>query len=106
MPSPAPASASRSAFALTDHPAKADPALLAADEQHFAAIAASLERTIAELGDRLDAVRREPAGSGQQAMDRDLEVHRLTSRLRTLRRIAPHGAIEQLCFVTWCDIHC
>jgi len=31
-------------------------------------------------------VRREPGGTGQQALDRDLEVHRLTARLRTLRR--------------------
>ena len=38
------------AFDLPDHlAAKADPALIAADEQHFAAIAESLERSIAEL---------------------------------------------------------
>jgi len=66
--------------------AKADPALIAGDEQHFAAIAASLEQSIAELSDRLDAERRAPGGEGQEAMDRDLEIHRLTARLRTLRR--------------------
>ncbi len=66
--------------------AKADPALIAEDEQHFATVAGSLERTIAELSERLDAERRAPGGIGQQAMDRDLEVHRLTTRLRTLRR--------------------
>src|SRR5690606_31467888 len=38
------------------------------------------------LSDRLDAARRAPGGTGQEAMDRDLEVHRLTARLRTLRR--------------------
>jgi hypothetical protein len=76
-----------SAFALPAHlVAKADPALIADDEQHFAAIAQSLEQSIAELSDRLDAARREPGGIGQAAMDRDLEVHRLTARLRTLRR--------------------
>ena len=76
-----------SAFDLPDHlAAKADPALIAADEQHFAAIAESLEQSIAELSDRLDAERRPPAASGQEAMDRDLEIHRLTARLRTLRR--------------------
>jgi hypothetical protein len=76
-----------SAFALPDTlAAKADPALIAADEQHFADIAASLEQTIAELSDRLDAERRAPGGEGQEALDRDLEVHRLTARLRTLRR--------------------
>ncbi|WLW57441.1 RNA polymerase recycling motor ATPase HelR [Streptomyces sp. YU58] len=76
-----------SAFALPERlSAKADPALIAGDEQHFAAIAQCLEETIAELTDRLDTVRRAPGGMGQEAMDRDLEIHRLTSRLRTLRR--------------------
>ena len=75
------------AFDLPDHLApKADPALIAADEEHFAAIARSLEQSIADLSDRLDAARREAGGTGQEAMDRDLEVHRLTARLRTLRR--------------------
>jgi len=75
-----------SAFDLSDHHAKSDPALIAGDEQHFAAIASTLERSIAELTDRVDAARRKPGGTGQEAMDRDLEVHRLSARLRTLRR--------------------
>ncbi|GAB3933667.1 hypothetical protein GCM10027614_05110 [Micromonospora vulcania] len=66
--------------------AKADPALIALDEQHFAALAESLEELSAELSDRLAAERRAPGGIGQQVMDRDLEIHRLTARLRTLRR--------------------
>ncbi|WP_369252844.1 RNA polymerase recycling motor ATPase HelR [Geodermatophilus amargosae] len=66
--------------------AKADPALVARDEQHFAAVAESLQRSIADLSDRLDAERRAPGGTGQEALDRDLEVHRLTARLRALRR--------------------
>ena len=75
------------AFALPDHLAdKADPALVADDERHFAAIADSLDRSIAVLSERLDAERRAAGGTGQAAMDRDLEVHRLTARLRTLRR--------------------
>ena len=76
-----------SAFDLPDRlSAKADPALIAGDEQHFAAIAECLEQTIAELSDQLDAELRAPGGFGRQAMDRDIEVHRLNSRLRTLRR--------------------
>ena len=76
-----------SAFDLPDHlAAKADPALVAADERHFTAIALSLEQSIADLSARLDAARKAPGGTGQEAMDRDLEVHRLTTRLRTLRR--------------------
>ena len=76
-----------SAFDLPDHlTPKADPSLIACDERHFAAIAESLEQSIADLSDRLDAERKAPGGIGQEAMDRDLEIHRLTARLRTLRR--------------------
>ena len=76
-----------SAFDLPDRlAAKADPALIADDERHFAAIAESLEQTIADLSARLDAERRAPGGIGQKAMDRDMEIHRLTARLRALRR--------------------
>ncbi|CAL9324061.1 RNA polymerase recycling motor ATPase HelR [Streptomyces sp. SudanB182_2057] len=76
-----------SAFDLPDRlSAKADPALIADDERHFAAIAECLEQSIAELSGRLDAERRAPGGTGRQAMDRDAEIHRLTARLRTLRR--------------------
>jgi hypothetical protein len=66
--------------------AKADPKLIAGDEQHFAAIAESLERSVADLSGRLDASRSAPGGIGQQALDRDLEIHRLTARLLVLRR--------------------
>jgi hypothetical protein len=76
-----------SAFDLPGYlAAKADPKLIGRDEQHFAAIAASLEQSISDLSDRLDAERKSPGGVGQEAMDRDLEVHRLTARLRALRR--------------------
>jgi hypothetical protein len=78
---------STSAFDLPDNlTAKADPTLIADDEQHFAAIAESLRQSIADLSDRLDAERKAPGGTGQEALDRDLEIHRLTARLRTLRR--------------------
>jgi DNA helicase IV len=76
-----------SAFDLPEHLApKAAPTLVADDEQHFAAIAESLQQSIADLSDRLDAERRAPGGIGQEALDRDLEIHRLTARLRALRR--------------------
>jgi hypothetical protein len=75
------------AFDLPDRlAAKADPALIAGDERHFAAIAESLEQSIAELSGRLEAELKAPGGIGQKAMDRDLEVHRLAARLRTLSR--------------------
>jgi DNA helicase IV len=66
--------------------AKADPALIADDERHFAAIAETLGQTIADLSDRLDAERKAPGGMGQQALERDLEIHRMSARLRVLRR--------------------
>ncbi|MFB9434911.1 RNA polymerase recycling motor ATPase HelR [Streptomyces showdoensis] len=76
-----------SAFALPANlSAKADPELIAADERHFAAVARSLEQSIAELSDSLDALRKAPGGLGREAMDRDAEIHRLTGRLRALRR--------------------
>ncbi|HET6393304.1 MAG TPA: RNA polymerase recycling motor ATPase HelR [Blastococcus sp.] len=76
-----------SVFALPDQLAgKADPALIAGDERHFAAMTESLEQSIADLTARLDAERKAPGGIGQEALDRDLEIHRLTARLRTLRR--------------------
>lgn len=76
-----------SAFDLPDHLSpKADPTLIAGDEEHFAAIAESLEQSIADLSERLDAARKAPGGRGQEAMDRDMEIHRLTARLRALRR--------------------
>ncbi|WP_274564854.1 RNA polymerase recycling motor ATPase HelR [Streptomyces spiramyceticus] len=76
-----------SAFYLPDHLSpKADPTLIADDEQHFAAIAKSLEQTIAELSERLDAALKAPGGVGREAMERDMEIHRLNGRLRALRR--------------------
>ena len=76
-----------SAFDLPERlAAKADPALIAGDELHFEAIAESLEESIADLAGRLEVELSAPGGIGQKAMDRDVEVHRLTARLRTLRR--------------------
>ena len=61
-----------SAFNLPDHlTPKADPTLIARDEQRFADIAKSLEQSIADLSDRLDAARRAPRRLGQEALERD-----------------------------------
>jgi hypothetical protein len=76
-----------STFDLPDHlHPKADPALIAGDERHFAAMAESLEQRVADLSARLEAVRKAAAGKGRQAVDRDDEIRRLTARLRTLGR--------------------
>ncbi|MFE2225495.1 RNA polymerase recycling motor ATPase HelR [Streptomyces kronopolitis] len=82
-----PQTTTTSAFALPEQlAAKADPALIDGDEQHFAAVSESLAQTIAELSGRLDAARKAPGGLGRAAMDRDTEVHQLTGRLRALHR--------------------
>ncbi|MFF1398016.1 RNA polymerase recycling motor ATPase HelR [Streptomyces sp. NPDC058287] len=80
-------STTTSAFHLPERlSSKADANLISGDEAHFAAIASSLDQTINELSDRLDTLRRAPGGIGREAMDRDSEIHRLTGRLRALRR--------------------
>ncbi|TDQ54485.1 RNA polymerase recycling motor ATPase HelR [Actinorugispora endophytica] len=76
-----------SAFDLPDHlAAKASPTLVADDEQHFTAIAHSLEHTISDLTDRLHAEHATTGGTGREVLERDMEAHRLAARLRALRR--------------------
>lgn len=75
------------AFALPEHLArKAVPMLIGSDEQQFEAIATSLSESLTELSNRLNAVRKQPGGRGQAALDRDQEIHRITARLRALNR--------------------
>jgi hypothetical protein len=76
--------------------AKRDPRLIAADERHFTRIAESLELSIADLTRRLDAERRSPGGSGQQALERDLEIHRLSARLRALGRFSLDACLGRM----------
>src|SRR3954453_618965 len=77
-------------FKLPEHLlGKADPGLIGADEQHFAAVVESVEWQIADLSDRLGDLRKAPGGAGRAAMDRDLEIHRVTANLRMLRRYGP-----------------
>ncbi|MEU6542313.1 RNA polymerase recycling motor ATPase HelR [Streptomyces sp. NPDC046859] len=87
------------AFALDDRRrAKAGPELIADDDRHFAAIARCLEETTADLTERLAAERRAEGGLGRQAMDRDTEIHRLTARLRTLRRFGLDLCLGRMVF--------
>ncbi|WP_084727113.1 RNA polymerase recycling motor ATPase HelR [Rhodococcoides yunnanense] len=65
---------------------KADPVLIARDESFFTTVESTLADSIAELRHRLDAARTAPVELGQQALERDMEVHRLEARIRTLRR--------------------
>ncbi|MBU1588129.1 MAG: AAA family ATPase [Actinobacteria bacterium] len=75
-------SAVTESFALPDSlAAKSDPQLIAADQLQFAAITASLETSLADLTRQLDEARMRAAD-----LERDLEVHRLTARIRALSR--------------------
>ncbi|MBJ8345493.1 AAA family ATPase [Antrihabitans sp. YC2-6] len=76
-----------SAFNLPDNLAhKDDPALIAGDEEHFAAITQTLEKSIADLSDQLADLWKAPGGVDQAAMERDEKIHRVSADLRTLRR--------------------
>ena len=66
--------------------AKATAVLLDADRAQLARVTASLAGQRAELTRRLTDARRQDAGSGGAAVDRDLEIRRLSSRLRVLER--------------------
>lgn len=66
--------------------AKAVPELIGRDAAQFAAIAERLDARVAELSERLDGLRAEPTRRGRAALDRDLEIHRLSAQLRVLRR--------------------
>ena len=74
-------------FDLPDHLShKADPAVIGEDRSHFAAIAATLDEQMTVLEERLDEARRATGVSGQEALQRDQEIHRLTADLRVLQR--------------------
>lgn len=74
-------------FRLRDHrAAKAAPRLLERDEAQLADVVRAVDDTLDDLSARLEAARRAPIGEGQEALDRDQEVHRLTARLRLLSR--------------------
>ena len=78
---------SANAFALPERLAsKADPALIAADEAHFDAIARSLELTIEDLETRLAALQKSAARQGQAAMDHAARHQRKGRELETVAR--------------------
>ncbi|WP_460605066.1 RNA polymerase recycling motor ATPase HelR [Jatrophihabitans fulvus] len=81
------AAATTPVFALPDRlAAKADPALTDADERHFTVLARALDAAVAAAGAELASALREAGRGGQGALERDQRIHRLTTRLRVLRR--------------------
>ncbi len=89
--------ADTTAFHLPDRlAAKSDPVLIGGDEQHFAAIADTLSRSIEGLEARLDELRRRPGGHGQAGVERDIEIHRVSARLRVLRRFGVDACLGRM----------
>ncbi|TYQ02063.1 UNVERIFIED_ORG: DNA helicase IV [Gordonia westfalica J30] len=76
--------------------AKADPALIADDERHFATIAAGLAKSIADATNRIDVLRRSDGGGGRRALDRDLEIHETLSRVRALQRFSLEACLGRI----------
>ena len=75
-----------SAFHLPDTLAhKAFLALTSRDDEHFTEIAETLRRDVAATSARLDRLLGSPSGVGGAAVERDLEIHRLNTRLTMLR---------------------
>lgn len=66
--------------------AKNTPAQIGPDETRLATIASTIAAQVEATSRALDQLRMEPARGGRQALDRDLEIHRVTSRLAVLRR--------------------
>jgi len=74
-------------FHLTENrSAKDSPALLDADRAHLHRIADALAEQRADVLRRLTETRRQDAGHGDTAVDRDLQIRRLSGRLRVLER--------------------
>ncbi|GEK86548.1 RNA polymerase recycling motor ATPase HelR [Microbacterium aerolatum] len=92
------------AFHLSDALAfKARPDLIARDDEQFAAIAGTLRGSIAEASSRLERTLAAPSGVGGAAVERDLEIHRLNTRLTMLRRYGIDMCLGRM--VTEADEH-
>ncbi len=91
-------------FALPDNlAAKTDARLIAGDEQHFAAVVATLDQQIAALDEQLSSLRKTTAGTGRRASDRDLEIHRISAQLRLLRRFGIDVCLGRMVFADGSD---
>lgn len=93
-------------FDLPDAPSpRSDPALVATDERHFAAIAEALASEVHGLEDRLARLLRAPARGGQEAVQRDAELRRLEARLRGLRGVGSDACLGRMTRDTGARVH-
>ncbi|MGP9694806.1 hypothetical protein ACT3TZ_09350 [Brachybacterium sp. AOP25-B2-12] len=75
---------------------RADPALVASDEVHLAAIAQALAAEVSDLEDRTAGIRRAPVRGGQESVQRDAELRRLDARLRSLRGVGHDACLGRM----------
>ena len=72
-----------SVFDLPDNLAlERDRTLIGHDQEHFSALLSSIEQSRSDTEARLAAVRKSTGRMGQEVMERDFEIHRLSARLR------------------------
>ncbi len=84
-------------FALPDTlAAKSSPERIGADARRFAAIAGALASERAAATARRDELRALATRHGEAALERDLEVHRITTRLRVLDRFGVDACLGRI----------
>lgn len=76
--------------------AKGDVRLIQDDERAFGRLRAALADTVADAESRLDRARRQRVTGGQEALDRDLDIQRLSRRLRILRRFGVDACVGRI----------
>ena len=76
--------------------AKADPDRIGADAVRFAAIADALAADRAAVVARRDELRRLPSTHGEAALERDLDIHRLSARRRSLDRYGVDACLGRI----------
>lgn len=76
--------------------AKSAPERIGADAARFAAIAAALDAERLAVTSRRDELRRRAAAHGEAALERDLEIHRLSARRRTLDRFGIDACLGRI----------
>lgn len=85
--------------------AKAAPELIAADQRHLASIQAAIEQQTAEVHRQLETLRKQARGSGEYALERDANIHRLSSRLRLLERFGMDLTLGRMNYSTETTAH-
>lgn len=88
-----------SVFALPEQlVGKAAPELIDQDETHLRTLAAAHARVIRELTERRAQARTTPVRMGQEALDRDLEIHQVSARLRVLNKYSTDLCLGRMVF--------